>query len=327
MIISQQILNKFSEDESQYKLIKNKLDDTLFNFCSFKGFAYLSRVKTVESLAEKLESGRFKNWNEIDDIIAATIIIPNSNYEEDVIEFLLNTFNEILLKKRGGSLKSPELFRFDSTRFIGKLKRIIGNEKERKFDISFEIQVKTALEHAWAVATHSISYKSNTVDWEMLRLTSQLKASVEQLDMIISGYEEVSKFIVPSNWPDIEFKKEIKILLDSKISKSQIPKELIPKDISRFCENILSLVKKLPYFKRKKMDQIIAEVKKTIADELGSYNDKTFPRSISLFQLILVIFNDKFDLNTIKSNYYPLITSEMETFYPKLIKVKNKINI
>lgn len=325
MIVSQQIMNKFKKDEASYNFLMKEVNDTLFNFCSSHGYAYQSRIKTVESLYEKLETGRYKNWEELDDIVAATIIIPNNVHERDVIKFLTSTFQRTALRKKGSTLKPPELFRFDSTRFIGKLKKIIGNERDRKYDLIFEVQVKTALEHAWAVATHSISYKSNVVDWKTVRLTSQLKASVEQLDMIISGFEQISKSIVASKWPDVDFKVEIKALLDSLIDTNKIPIECRPKDISRFCDNIFTVINKLPHFKGKKMKPIINEVKTIIIDEFSKYNAITFPRSITLFQLILIAFNEKFDLNSIDSKYYFLITSEMETFYPSLKKIKKRI--
>lgn len=64
-----------------------RIKSTLVNFCEQKGYAFTSRVKSVESLAEKIETGRFKRWSDLDDLFACTVIIPNLSHEQEVIDF------------------------------------------------------------------------------------------------------------------------------------------------------------------------------------------------------------------------------------------------
>ncbi len=52
--------------------VANRVKSALLNFCENKGYALTSRIKTIESLAEKIETGRFQKWSELDDLFACT---------------------------------------------------------------------------------------------------------------------------------------------------------------------------------------------------------------------------------------------------------------
>lgn len=57
-------------------------------------------------------------------LLATVIIIPSIIYEPQILKFLESSFLKVEIKKRGSTLKSPDVFRFDATRFIGKLRPI-----------------------------------------------------------------------------------------------------------------------------------------------------------------------------------------------------------
>ncbi|HEY9702182.1 MAG TPA: hypothetical protein V6C58_07035, partial [Allocoleopsis sp.] len=178
--------------------VSQRVKETLINFCEGKGYAFIARVKTIESLAEKIETGRFKNWSDLDDLFGCTIIIPTLSHEKEVIQFCQNTFDIMRTIKRGQNKKPPDTFRFDSTRIYAKLKTLnpINSDNILSiYDIIFEIQVKSAFEHAWSVSTHDLVYKHSEIDWRRLRLASQIKATVEQLDMLILAFEQTFEFI------------------------------------------------------------------------------------------------------------------------------------
>ena len=48
-------------------IVATRVKSTMLNFCDDKGYALTSRIKTIESLAEKIETGRFKKWSELND--------------------------------------------------------------------------------------------------------------------------------------------------------------------------------------------------------------------------------------------------------------------
>lgn len=104
--------------------VASRVKATILNFCEKNGYALTSRIKTIESLAEKIETGRFKQWSDLDDLFACTVIIPTLNQEKKVTQFCQNTFEISKIIKRGQNKKSPETFRFDSTRIYAHLKRV-----------------------------------------------------------------------------------------------------------------------------------------------------------------------------------------------------------
>lgn len=327
MIVSAAIKRKYDFYKPYLEALANNIDMALHNFCRSKGFAYTSRIKTLESLSEKIETGRFANWDSLDDLFAATIIIPNQNFEEDVVSFLGSAYETIKVKKKGSTLKSPDVFRFDSTRFIGRLKVYDEANKQPFTDIPFEVQIKTAFEHAWSVATHSLSYKTNVVDWKILRLTAQLKSSVEQLDMLVSGAKNINEFIQESKWPEVETKK---FILDKFLQLKEldlIPDELLPKDGSRFCDNLLNIIKLNPIFSNKETEEVINSSFEIIKTEITTYSKHTFPRSLSLLQLFTAILYKHSKIKANNDSYIPVVTNEMEMLFPETKKISVRFNI
>jgi ppGpp synthetase/RelA/SpoT-type nucleotidyltranferase len=323
MIVSPYIQRKFDYDELYVRHIGKKVKDTISNFCEENGFASIHRIKKLESLSEKLESGRFRKWSDIDDMYASAIIIPTLNHENNVIEFLEHAFFKVDIKRRGSSLKAPDVFRFDSTRFIGKLKPREGDKQDgRIFNIFFEIQIRTAFEHAWAVTTHSLTYKNQVIDWKRQRLASQLKAAAEQMDMLAISFDQVSQYIPESEWPEIWAKKEIIDLFGQAIHNGLIKRELAPKDWTRFSDNIYRLIVAVEAAKDMstlKRARYVQHCLKILFDELEKLGTQRIPLSISLLQLTFGVLSDCGLLKPPLREFYPLITDELVTFYPSVV--------
>lgn len=288
----------------------------IVSFCEHNGYAFSSRIKTIESLAEKIETGRFKCWQDLDDLFACTIIIPTLSHEEKVVKFCKNIFQIDNIIKRGQNKKSPDTFTFDSTRIYARMRRnediLIDNNLLSIYDIKFEIQAKSAFEHAWAVSTHDLVYKNDEIDWKRLRLVAQIKANVEQLDTLILAFEQTSSIIQENEYSDLKTKRKLGESIEKLFRNSQIPDELKPKDLNRFCDNLLRLLPQEDRQKRaKEMINIIeSEVKATPTDRI--------PRSISLFQYFLAILIQSKMIQTTVGKYHFHITQEFELLYPEL---------
>jgi len=123
MIYSSILERKYNEYIPFVKRVSETVKPTLVNFCESKGYAFTSRIKTVESLAEKIETGRFKQWSDLNDLFACTVIIPTLSHEEEVIQFCKNAFEITRTVKRGQNKKAPDIFRFDSTRIYARIKK------------------------------------------------------------------------------------------------------------------------------------------------------------------------------------------------------------
>lgn len=324
MIISPSIDQEFRRKYPYIELLSKIVREIIFKYCSTNGYAFTDRIKAIDSLSEKIETGRFLKLSDIDDFYALSIIIPNLNKETEVLNFLKETFNVVVLKKRGGTKKAPDVFRFDNTRFIGKLKQ--SGEKTEISEINFEIQIKTAFEHAWSVSTHSLVYKTNEIDWKLLRIASQLKSSVEQLDMIVSGAKHMNSHITEHSWPEIDVKKYILECTNTFLLNPNVPEELKPKDSSRFSENLYSFFNPIIYkseYQHKKILKPYFNKANEHANELGF---DMFPRSITLIQYFIGIANE-LDYEFDNGKYVPLITMEMETIFPKIKNIKRRFKI
>lgn len=293
--------------------VASRVKNTMLNFCEKNGYALTSRIKTIESLAEKIETGRFKQWSDLDDLFACTVIVPTLHQEQKVVNFCHDTFEVSKSIKRGQPKKSPDTFRFDSTRIYAKLKRIEDANASQLlsiFNIKFEIQIKSAFEHAWAVSTHELVYKSSVIDWKKLRLAAQIKATVEQLDTLILAFDQVSETIQESEYPEIKRKRQLAEATQKLFDQEKIPQELKPKDMSRFCDNLYSIL--VSTEKENEMQQVI----KCITKKVNSTPSKQIPLSLSLLQYFLAILvEDKIIILPVK-NYYCHITEELITLYP-----------
>jgi len=184
--------------------------DLVRGFCEEKGYAFIGRIKEADSLAEKIETGRFARWSDLDDLYACSIIVPTLAEEAGALSFLTERFEVNEIRGRGTTLQNPEVFRFDATRFIGQLRTdAIPAASDELRSIRFEVQVRTAFEHAWSVTTRAFAYKADRVDWRRVRLAAQLKAAVEQMDNLVAGFEGMVATISEQNWPEISAKKKI----------------------------------------------------------------------------------------------------------------------
>lgn len=318
MIIPNSIRQKYDEVYPLYFKLQDRVNENLTIYCSDNNYTFTYRIKTLKSLSEKIESGRYENWKSIDDIYATTIIIPTLTTEKIVIDDMKKYFNIIEMKIRGGANKAPDTFRFDSTRLICKLKSFGIHYPINA--LIFEIQIKSAFEFAWSITTHSLTYKTNRPSWERLRLTSHIKAVVEQIDILLLGFEQSSKLINKSNFDRVEIISKLCNFVESLENNIQsFPAELNPNDLNRFSENIFSMIKKSKWYytRKRKYDDIT--IFNQIIDIINSelIELEYFPRSISLHQLFLGILIEKNILADDFKRYTPLITEELKNLFPK----------
>lgn len=321
MIIPPDLERKHSLVEVHVKAVASRVQDLVSGFCSKQGFAFLGRVKDASSLSEKLEGGRYSKWSDVDDLYACAVIIPTLSEEGRVLEFLSEQFNEEVLRARGTSRKDPEVFRFDATRFIGSLR----NEAELYgplASIQFEVQIRTAFEHAWSVSTHALAYKGGNVGWRYKRLASQLRASIEQLDQFVLGFQEWSGLIQEQAWNTVDDQRDIVEKFTSWVASGDIPAEMAPQSWVRFSENLYSFIGAV--MRRDRVLGHSANVKSAllaIERELESEGGSRLPRSISLLQFCIGVMCKGGIVNVSDRKYFALITDELRTLYPAVSSV------
>src|SRR5262245_37040831 len=122
MIVPSSVRRQFRDAEPDLKLVAEEVKQAVSAYCERSGYPYVGRLKAIDSLAEKLESGRYESWANIDDLFACAVVIPTLDKEPGVLDFLREAFEEVVTRGRHSTQKPPEAFRFEATRFIGRLR-------------------------------------------------------------------------------------------------------------------------------------------------------------------------------------------------------------
>jgi ppGpp synthetase/RelA/SpoT-type nucleotidyltranferase len=314
-VIPSAVLQRYTNLQPYVEWVGKRVQETLWAYCEQKGYALQARRKEPGSLAEKIETGRYGRWSDLDDQFACTIVIPTLSAEASVLEFLSQQFNGVEVRTRNATRKDPAIFRYDATRFIGRLKDLPTDTAPEIHHLKFEVQIRSALEHAWSVATHSLAYKSDTVDWRRLRLAAQLKASIEQLDLLIAGFEHSADLIPTQHWPEVEARTRVERFFKKLVVSGAIPAELQPERWSRFCENYISLIRNTAGYNARQVTRTVDESLATIQQELDE-GRTAVPTSISLIQFAFGVLAQAGRIRSPLERYSPLVTDQLITLYP-----------
>jgi ppGpp synthetase/RelA/SpoT-type nucleotidyltranferase len=202
---------------------------------------YYSRVKSEESFALKLETGRVKDPKQLEDFFGSTLVVENINEIKNAIKFIASIFE---IKDRRPPTddfthKESSSFAFDDLRLYVSLRKIDYLPPGLLYDLKFEVQIKTFLQHAWSIATHDLIYKSDAVSWSKERVAFQIKAMLEQAEISISGADALSKL------PELaKQNSESKTLNEAKTFLiSVFPAESLPFDLLRLSTIVNDLLK------------------------------------------------------------------------------------
>lgn len=306
--------------------------DIVRRFCDENGYAYAGRpqspIKSAESVSEKLETGRFRGWSELNDLFACSIIIPTLEHQSDVLEFLKGAFVERKIRGRVDARRDPTVFTFRATRFYGSIRPSHLDADELDFQIEFEIQVRTAFEHAWIVATHDLTFKSNKIDWQFRRLASQLEASVEQMDALVASYEASAGMLLVHRDMQLERKATISSHFQSAIEDGKLDESHAPGSWGRFSENVDELLEKSTgrlSNRSVSRDQRL-EIALMACDEELEQN--RCPLSISLYQFVLGTLIERDVIATaFRDRFYPFVCQELADFYPKTARIEVRCDL
>jgi len=281
-MIPQQLDQKMDDAAPFLSELKKHVTNTLSPFADSRNYPFSGRIKSTRSIAEKIEMGRYGGFSEIDDLVAFTLIIPNAKHEIEVLNFCRSSFEVASIRDKSSAQKAPELFRFDSTRVTARARRppdLISYVGRSIFEYVFEIQIRTAFEHAWVVATHDLVYKGPSVNWKRLRLAAQLKATSEGLDAAMAAFEHLATGIAESPWDRVSEQIQISDYVVSIFAERRLVEAFRPESISRFSENFSTLVRSI------EPRLSVSEAINIVDAELRAAS--TTPISLSLYQLFL----------------------------------------
>lgn len=201
---------------------------------------YQSRIKSRESFALKIETGRYSSPSDIDDFLGCTIVVENSTKINDAIQLIENQFNIESRKPKKNEVthKKPDAFPFDDLRLYSKFKNDTNQPEIELSKYLFEIQIKTFLQHAWTIATHDLIYKADDICWSKQRIAYQVKAMLEHAELSIGCVHSLSTHSsICLQTSEIEELLAIKKLIEC----HWLP-ENFPKGILRMLENVRALL-------------------------------------------------------------------------------------
>lgn len=304
----------FVQVEPVVREVERYVRSTLRPYCESRQYHFFDRKKNLDSLAEKLETGRVANWSDLGDLYGCTIVIPTAADQDAVIKKLDASFVHRELHSRANSPKPPNVFRFDGTRWRGVIDPSAAAVRQPGAgDLVFEVQVVTAFEYAWMVVDHDLVYKADSSDWRRLRLTAQLKAAVEQVEILIASFESASSGVALSPWPESEVKGVILTRVRALVQERLIPTELQPDSWRRFADNVYALVASYqpdPDQLGESVDALLT----ALEDDLRGAEPRELPHTGTLFQYVLSTVARR-DTEGSLSNFRVVPSSELRDLY------------
>jgi hypothetical protein len=312
--IPQPLIKAYGELAPYLQEIERRVTNSLRPYAQSNLLPLVARIKTIESAAEKIETGRYSSFEELDDLVACTMVIPNLPLEEAALSYCSRVFRIVDVKRRSSTRKSPESFRFDTTRLYGFINMPEGLEVGSSliFSIKFEIQIRTAFEHAWIVSTHPLTYKSGSVDRRRSRLAAQIKSATEQLDLSIVQFEQLAAAISESPWPELKERQQVVDLIERLNSDGVIPGEAGPKDMTRFAENLTSMIRASK--KKIRLEDALHELNA----RLRGFTEESFPRSASLLQICMGVLCQGGILSGPLQKYSCHVTEQLVQLFPEV---------
>jgi ppGpp synthetase/RelA/SpoT-type nucleotidyltranferase len=296
--------------------LKRTVEATLRAYADDHNFPISGRIKSAASVAEKIEMGRYQRFSEIDDLVAFTMIIPSAKCEDEVTKFCKRLFDVTEIRGKSTTQKAPDVFRFDSTRVVARVRRspdLAGSTRPSISDYLFEIQVRTAFEHAWSVATHDLVYKGSSIDWKRARLAAQLKATSEGLDAAVAAFEYLADAIEESPWDRFRGQVDVSQYIADAFEGQKLPSTLKPSSVSRFSQNFCALIQAI------RPTLSVSDALEVITDELRQMS--SVPVSLSLYQLFLGMLchgRETTEIKTIRCH----VTNELATLFPETRKLE-----
>nr|WP_298095489.1 hypothetical protein [uncultured Shinella sp.] len=313
MKVQTSIREKFSQQIEVNSLLKAHIDKLFLGVKSHR-WHYESRLKQLESFAVKVETGRVSDPSRLEDFLACTLVVPNVAEMQSAVELVQNNFQ--IKERRPADVsitkKKADTFPFDDLRLYCWRHNDGTRPPDRSDEIVFEVQIKTFLQHAWGIATHDLSYKTDDVRWGKDRLVAHLKASIEYAELAIHETALLSKseMLALAHGPTIGVAEVIQVL-KAHWSRTDLPENL--RSLAQTVYDVISMLKMSP-------------------DELGKLLDEksktagAIPLNLSPYSVIveLLIHSRKEDFlkNLKRARFRLLLTPEMnlpEDFPPDFL--------
>lgn len=201
---------------------------------------YESRLKQDQSFALKVESGRTSKPSAVEDVFACTLVVRNGTEIDEAEKLIRDNFVTVERRPKDSNRthKSPDQFHFDDLRLYVEWKEDPDLPPSGVAGVTFEVQIKTFLQHAWAIATHDLVYKTDNVSWGKQRIAFQIKAMLEHAELSIQEAERLAESSALSKTD--KHTRDLRDYIALFTAEWNVPD--LPTDIRRLAENVKGLM-------------------------------------------------------------------------------------
>ena len=227
------------ECRPKYQHLAEEVEGLLKPKVEGRRWFFYSRLKSLESFALKVESGRVQDPNNLEDFFACTIVVATTAQIEDAEKLVLEFFDPSYRRPADDSLthKASSSFAFDDLRLYVARRAPVSGRRPELNGLVFEVQIKTTLQHAWSHATHDLIYKSNTISWPLERIAYQVKAMLEHAEVAIGEANRLADAAGVSK----QDHQTISVIQLIKKLRNTWGDERLPEDVKRLAEALLAL--------------------------------------------------------------------------------------
>ncbi|MFA6499990.1 MAG: RelA/SpoT domain-containing protein [Desulfurivibrionaceae bacterium] len=314
-MIPTQLSSAYTTVAHNLRSLKERVDSILKAFAEEQDGQYSSRVKTIDSVFDKAVLGNYRQLDEIEDLFAATVILPTAPIGEGLNDFTQSLSGHFtVLEVRSNRTRRPSEFIYDDLHYVLRLKDSALLLNKSLLVFSFELQVKSYLQHGWAKATHNTIYKAHNESWRASRVAAQTKAAVEMIEAALATGESLLPNEAEQRYTPIDDRVAILGLL-LEWWHGDFPENR--RRLGMFALNAL-----------KRANCSLDDFKRLLSSRRGELLQKLLSLSIQQAILILLIENffDSIVLSAQKGDLqYLLITREMEDFSEKCREVPFEI--
>ncbi|MEU1981666.1 hypothetical protein [Nocardia sp. NPDC019395] len=178
---------EYDKRVGQYEKLRGEVEFALGNALADKKTQSISvRAKEQNSFVEKIQRKEYEDpFGEMPDIVGARIVCLFLEDIDEVESIIRETF-EVKSKEDKTALSAPDTFSYRSVHFECAIKdEHSGPHYDGIKNLTFEIQVRTILQDAWAVVEHALAYKgSSSIPIELKRDFSALVGLFHLADKI-----------------------------------------------------------------------------------------------------------------------------------------------
>ncbi|HEX4435580.1 MAG TPA: hypothetical protein VH061_02175 [Solirubrobacteraceae bacterium] len=309
-MIPAQLSAAFASLAPELKALQNRVDAILEKLAEDHGGYYVSRVKAVGSLFEKLMLGRVQRLSEIDDLVGGTIVFPRVLGEADQVsmkEALLQRFE--IIETRTARTRRPTEFIYDDLHHLIRLKddNLLIEKELAKWVI--ELQIKSALQHGWTQATHDAVYKAKDESWRASRVAAATKAMIETADFALSRPGDFMPVAYDREYKPIDERRALVAALEG-WWQGDIPSDR--RRVGLFVADMIGLA-------QVSVEEFRELLSTTRATELAQLKSITVQQAVTI--LLLETRREQLLMNVRRKHRFVVVTSEMRDIAPACTEV------